>query len=690
MKSIAVATGMVACCGVGVAQTPSPVVTVANVNSGRCLDDPRFSSTQWIQLEQWSCNDGANQQFRVQTNADGSFTFIDAASKLCADIRLASNESGAPLQQYACNGTRAQTFKLEPARGVSGAYAIVNTGSGLCLDVPASSTAAGALLRQWTCNGTGAQAFRLDPVSGSLPAFGDNGATFTLSSPSNGALAKGVLDISGQAAGEWASVAAFDQSDGRKQVSSAVAPSGGTYQLPVDTTRLSNGTHTLAVIATAGQGSGATTEADIAVDVENNRTGVQAYATADEFVDSIGVNTDFSFGGPEWQSLSTPLVKLLLASGIRNFREAINVGNATAQTNLQAYLAARPLTKIDILTGIWNNGPYVGQVSQKNANAQVAAIAALSNAGVPITTIEGINEPDLNTQLVSTAQTVQWQKWLYAGVRSTSTLANTLVLGPSITGNTGAFTGIQPYLQGLNAHFYGNRQPETGGWGDNGYGSVDWLLHVYQAPLQSASGAFPVYVTEAGSSSAPTAGPNKALDYATEAVFMPRWFLYSFTHGVARMYKFAFDASVTDSATGATYGLLDKAGAPKPVYTAIKNLISLMSDPGSQPSPGKLDYTLSGDLSDVKSALFMKRDGSYILGLWIGQTREPETVVWNPETGQDLPPSTPQKVTITAQGVTREQTASPNSSGTWTSAAQLTGGSVTVPVTDKVVLVHLM
>src|SRR5687768_2500699 len=47
-----------------------------------------------------------------------------------------------------------------------GPYRLVRSGSGKCLDVNGAGTANGTNIQQWSCNGTGAQSFRLESLGG--------------------------------------------------------------------------------------------------------------------------------------------------------------------------------------------------------------------------------------------------------------------------------------------------------------------------------------------------------------------------------------------------------------------------------------------------------------------------------------------------------------------------------------------
>src|SRR6202030_3308967 len=49
----------------------------------------------------------------------------------CMDVRAAGTANGSQIQEYACNGTGAQSFTVEDAGG--GAYKLVGTPTGKCV-----------------------------------------------------------------------------------------------------------------------------------------------------------------------------------------------------------------------------------------------------------------------------------------------------------------------------------------------------------------------------------------------------------------------------------------------------------------------------------------------------------------------------------------------------------------------------
>jgi hypothetical protein len=85
----------------------------------------------------------------------------------CADLPNSSTADGVQLVQWACNGGGNQNFTFNPVSGTTDQYNIATSTGGKCLDVYGASSADNATIIQWTC-GTGAnQKFRLVPVTSS-------------------------------------------------------------------------------------------------------------------------------------------------------------------------------------------------------------------------------------------------------------------------------------------------------------------------------------------------------------------------------------------------------------------------------------------------------------------------------------------------------------------------------------------
>jgi hypothetical protein len=137
---------------------------VVNQNSGSCVDDSNFRTTNGTPVQQWSCGGAANQQWQFRSAGGGFYEVINrlaAAQNQAWDVTggTSATGSGVPIQTWAYGGATNQQWQAVPVG--SGYYQFVARNSGLCLGVPNASTANGVQLQQSTCNGTSAQAFRL-------------------------------------------------------------------------------------------------------------------------------------------------------------------------------------------------------------------------------------------------------------------------------------------------------------------------------------------------------------------------------------------------------------------------------------------------------------------------------------------------------------------------------------------------
>ncbi|SEM05202.1 RICIN domain-containing protein [Streptacidiphilus jiangxiensis] len=123
---------------------------------GEALDDPNWSTAQGTQLDTWSTNGGANQSWTLTKQADGSYTVVNAYSKLCMDDYGGNTAAGTAVIQWACTGNPNQEWTV--AALASGAYTLTNVHTGLLLTTAGAADGAlvtqqantGSSLQQWT------------------------------------------------------------------------------------------------------------------------------------------------------------------------------------------------------------------------------------------------------------------------------------------------------------------------------------------------------------------------------------------------------------------------------------------------------------------------------------------------------------------------------------------------------------
>jgi hypothetical protein len=175
---------------------------------------------------------------------------------------------------------------------------------------------------------------------------------------------------------------------------------------------------------------------------------------------------------------------------------------------------------------------------------------------------------------------------------------------------------------------------------------------------------------------------------------MPRIFLEYFRKGIARTFSYELLDEWNDSSNPeANYGLLHNDLSPKPAYTALKNLIGLLKDPGSSFTPGLLDYTLAFNPPSgydrtqyVHHLLLQKQSGKFYLVLWheIADGDISSTPV-----REITPPAMPTTVTFN-QAIGSATIYSLDDSGNMSSApATISNNALNLNVTDKVTIVEI-
>jgi hypothetical protein len=403
---------------------------------------------------------------------------------------------------------------------------------------------------------------------------------------------------------------------------------------------------------------------------------------ADQFVDSVGVNYKFGDSNyfTEWAT------DRLAEIGIRHLRGALLP--ASKRKNNLIQLNQQLSIKYMLLV---NNHPRI-HAAMTPAEAHDAVLNIGTNL---LEGIEGANEPEYHDpdsgktvrRTNSDIRTVQanaarlHQQKLYQAIKSDPQTRNVNVFGPSISaGAVGqmdvAIGNIDSTIDGVNIHPY-PRSPQRG---RGIYGEPEdldgTLLRAFNAINAMGSYSEPVIGTETGYPTQPMNPPFPNPD-ETKAIYMPRLHLFLFNHGMWRAYSYAFiDAATGGSDKEDNFGYLRSDGTPKQSFYAMKNLITLLKDPGVRFIPAPLNYTMSGNAANMQEVLLQKRDGAYYLALWIGKQLDLNNLVSTSVT-LNLP-----------QPMASIETARPNDSDVWTAAGS--GSSINLAVDEKVLLVKLV
>lgn len=344
---------------------------------------------------------------------------------------------------------------------------------------------------------------------------------------------------------------------------------------------------------------------------------------ADSVVDGYGVGIHLAYLNTPYSN-ATAVADALSNLGVRHVRDDLYMNNPLQYAAIRT-VAERGI-RFDLITG---------RPTSPDAPAAYVHTVATQLPKGSVESLEGTNEWDLFSGGSSdwAAQLRQRQEDLYAAAKANPATANLPVLSPALAfrWNYPAVGDLSPYADVANAHMY-----------PGGYEPSNEVARV-TAALQGAVSGKPVVATESGYHNAlNTTNGHHPVPEDVAGVYMPRLLLEHLRRGEKRVYSYELidefdEPGLTDPE--AHFGLLRHDLSPKPAYTAMKNLLGLVSDPGPAFSPGSLAVKADGFPADGRYLLTQKRNGEFVLLLWR------DVRVYDPITQERLP-VTPAPVTL--------------------------------------------
>ena len=327
---------------------------------------------------------------------------------------------------------------------------------------------------------------------------------------------------------------------------------------------------------------------------------VQAFRSYD-FYESVGVNTHWTVGTPyQYLPQFSTLLSMMQQAQIHHVRD----GEWGTGSNTQPWV-----------TSMWSQlnqaGIKTDLVIVGNGDQTLAQLEADLNLYPGVDSIEAPNEWDVNGGS-TWVTTMQAKLPILHRAGADLTLP---VIGPSLV-EAASFSqlgDVSGYLTYGNIHDYqGNRNPETPGWGGtdaqgNYYGSILWnedMAHEYAPGLS-------IIATETGFQTGSSAG---TIPETVEGTYAPRVYLESFLRGIPRTYIYEL---IDDPEGWSSYGLLRYDLSPKPAFTAISHLLSILNDNNTQFTPASLNYSLNGNTVGVDTLLLQKSTGDFYLLAWL-------------------------------------------------------------------------
>jgi hypothetical protein len=354
--------------------------------------------------------------------------------------------------------------------------------------------------------------------------------------------------------------------------------------------------------------------------------------SASSFVDSIGINTHLRYYDTAYGNYAL-IKQSLLDLGIRHIRDGGTDPTWIQRINELGSLGIKSTLVIDPNIGV---GPDASYDIKPPGYTVVNYVKNLVANGVEA--VEILNEFDLFSSLYVYSRNGQpvtdngWISYLrdftrdvYTALNADPATANIPVIGPSfVYANSSSAVGdLSQWVDYGSFHPYNN--PKNPG---DGSLAKDYYLR------STAFGNKPLIATEVGYSTG-SALSDRPVTEAVQGKYLPRLFLESFNQGAPRTFSYELiDQKADPNNSENNYGILRSDGTPKPAYTALKNLISLLNDPlpapaipatpatpvvvpPATPTLGTLNYSIGGNTQNIHHTLLEKRNGDFYLVLWL-------------------------------------------------------------------------
>ena len=313
---------------------------------------------------------------------------------------------------------------------------------------------------------------------------------------------------------------------------------------------------------------------------------------ADKFVDSIGVNTHPWY---EWDKIKPKLREL----GIRHIRETRGEA-ALYQELYNQYGINITLIGEPQVYGIDDLINFVKQVGPEK-------FAALSGPNEPSLFIRGdwVN-------IARNAQESLWNRFKSDPItKNIPMISSPAIVFPQEAQGIG---NVSQWCDLADIHLYqAGHHPERQG---GEWGTLAWAFKEIRDVIAPGK---PTIITETGyHNTRQTEGHVGTPDLGVVAKYIPRLYLHHWKSGVVRSFVYElYDEGTDPQEQEDNFGLLRNDYSNKPSFDAVKNMIALLSDRGSDFDPANLDYSLSGNTDNVETLLLQKRDGHFFLGIWL-------------------------------------------------------------------------
>lgn len=337
---------------------------------------------------------------------------------------------------------------------------------------------------------------------------------------------------------------------------------------------------------------------------------------ADDFVDSIGVNTHLRYNDTAYADFAA-VERRLVESGIRHIRDDI------AARRPDTYPLYRRLAKQGIRSTVILGSPlYGGEGSPWGTPEELVRVVQreLLPSGA-VEAVEGANEWDLSDREAWVAELREHHQDVSRLLSETAALSSLPVIAPSMGRplateqfiELGSLAALTDYG---NVHDYpGDKRMRR-----------EFLDEVL-ANQSIMTGDQQVIATETGyhqgRPDTDEGSGHQAVSADAAGVLVPQLLLEHFEAGIPRTFLYELvDQHDRPSDIEANFGLLRSDFTPKPAFEALTNLIGLLEGRGSVPDLEPLGLTVEAGRGTVGTTLLQARDDTWFLLVW--RQGEPE------------------------------------------------------------------
>ena len=237
------------------------------------------------------------------------------------------------------------------------------------------------------------------------------------------------------------------------------------------------------------------------------------------------------------------------------------------------------------------------------------ALMESKKIGSAVEAIEGPNEYD-NSKNLSESWILDLRNYmqqLHSLFKNDPTTSHLRIIGPSFVKRESS-TLVGDLSQWVD---YGNMHPYNFP-NHPGDGNIDTEASNRSKPF----GGKPMIATEAGYYTA-SSQIDRTLSEGAQGKYLPRLFLEYFNRRVFRTFSYELiDQRLNPNNKEGNFGILRNNGSAKPAFLTLKNLITLLQDPGKNFPLKSLNYSLSGNTINVHHTLLQKRNGNFYLIIW--------------------------------------------------------------------------